>query len=108
MQQAKIVLHTGFQIARVDPRLFGGFLEHLGRAVYGGVYDPASLYADALGCRRDVLAEIVAGNDPKAANSFANPELVAAREFSEHSVVGGALQCRLPPLSFTAMALKLE
>ncbi len=54
-----------------------------------------------------VSAEVVAGSDPKAGNSFANPELVAAREFSEHSVVGGALQCRLPPLSFTAMTLKL-
>ncbi len=48
-------LHTSFQIAPVDPRLFGGFLEHLGRAVYDGIYDPQSHHADTDGCRTDVL-----------------------------------------------------
>jgi alpha-N-arabinofuranosidase len=35
--------------------VFGGFLEHLGRAVYGGVYDPTSTHADADGMRTDVM-----------------------------------------------------
>lgn len=47
--------HTAFVIDRVDPRVFGGFLEHLGRAVYQGVYDPSSKHADENGFRRDVL-----------------------------------------------------
>lgn len=47
--------HTKFVIDRVDPRVFGGFLEHLGRAVYEGVYEPDSKYADEHGCRKDVL-----------------------------------------------------
>jgi alpha-L-arabinofuranosidase len=55
MKQTKIILHTQFQIAPVDPRIFGGFLEHMGRAVYEGVYDPNSSHADAEGCRSDVL-----------------------------------------------------
>jgi alpha-N-arabinofuranosidase len=38
--------------------VFGGFLEHLGRAVYEGVYDPDSMRADADGCRADVLAAL--------------------------------------------------
>ena len=42
-------------VADVDPRIFGGLLEHMGRCVYGGVYDPASRHADAHGCRSDVL-----------------------------------------------------
>ncbi len=50
-----IHLHTAFRIAPVDPRLFGGFLEHMGRAVYEGVYDPQSTHADADGFRADVL-----------------------------------------------------
>ncbi len=50
-----IHLHTAFTVDKVDPRIFGGFLEHLGRAVYEGVYDPASIHADDLGCRTDVL-----------------------------------------------------
>ncbi|MCW5942265.1 MAG: hypothetical protein KIS66_08530 [Fimbriimonadaceae bacterium] len=48
-------LHTAFTVAPVDPRVFGGFLEHLGRAVYEGVYDPKSAHADESGCRSDVL-----------------------------------------------------
>lgn len=55
MKKTKLHLHTGFQIGRVDPRIFGGFLEHMGRAVYEGVYDPQSPLADADGCRKDVL-----------------------------------------------------
>ncbi len=55
MQTTTITLHTGFQIGAVDPRIFGGFLEHMGRAVYEGVYDPKSKHADADGFRHDVL-----------------------------------------------------
>jgi alpha-N-arabinofuranosidase len=50
-----VQLHTGFRIAEVDPRIFGGFLEHLGRAVYEGVYEPGSEHADEAGWRSDVL-----------------------------------------------------
>jgi len=50
-----IMLHTRFQIGQVDPRIFGGFLEHMGRAVYEGVYDPGSPHADEDGFRTDVL-----------------------------------------------------
>ena len=42
----------------VDPRVFGGFLEHMGRAVYEGVFDPSSPHADEHGCRSDVLAAL--------------------------------------------------
>jgi alpha-N-arabinofuranosidase len=55
MQPTTLRLHTAFQIDRVDPRIFGGFLEHMGRAVYQGVYDPASQHADNEGFRTDVL-----------------------------------------------------
>ena len=55
MKTTTLHLHTGFTIGAVDERLFGGFLEHMGRAVYEGVYEPGSRHADADGCRRDVL-----------------------------------------------------
>ena len=58
MKPTEIITHTKFRIAPVDPRVFGGFLEHLGRAVYEGVYDPDSMRADADGCRADVLAAL--------------------------------------------------
>jgi alpha-N-arabinofuranosidase len=40
MDRTQIVIHRDYQIGAVDPRIFGGFLEHIGRAVYEGVYDP--------------------------------------------------------------------
>ena len=55
MDLTTVTLHTRFQIGRVDPRIFGGFLEHLGRAVYEGVYDPDSSHADQDGFRTDVI-----------------------------------------------------
>ncbi len=58
MQQTTLTLHSDFQIGAVDERIFGGFLEHLGRAVYQGVYDPGSPHADEYGFRRDVLAAL--------------------------------------------------
>ncbi|MDD6034325.1 MAG: alpha-N-arabinofuranosidase [Oscillospiraceae bacterium] len=42
-------------IGEVDKRLFGSFIEHLGRAVYGGIYEPDHPTADELGFRQDVL-----------------------------------------------------
>ena len=44
--------------SNLDRRLLGSFLEHLGRAVYTGVYEPGSPLADAQGFRKDVIAEI--------------------------------------------------
>jgi len=45
-------------IAPLDRNLFGSFLEHLGRAIYEGVYDPGSRLSDANGFRKDVMDEI--------------------------------------------------
>ena len=58
MDETLINLHTAFQVAEVDPRVFGGFLEHLGRAVYQGVYDPDCVHADADGFRTDVMGAL--------------------------------------------------
>jgi alpha-L-arabinofuranosidase len=45
-------------IAPIDPNVFGGFAEHLGRCIYGGIYEPGSPLADADGIRTDVLAAL--------------------------------------------------
>jgi alpha-N-arabinofuranosidase len=45
-------------VAPLDRNLFGSFLEHLGRAIYQGIYDPGSKLSDANGFRQDVLREI--------------------------------------------------
>jgi alpha-N-arabinofuranosidase len=58
MHRTKLTLHSQFQVGRVDPRIFGGFLEHMGRAVYQGVYEPESKHADEDGFRQDVLSAL--------------------------------------------------
>ncbi len=53
--KAKIAINLTNIIDRVDPRLFGSFIEHLGRAVYGGIYEPDHKTSDDMGFRQDVL-----------------------------------------------------
>ncbi|HEX3995858.1 MAG TPA: alpha-L-arabinofuranosidase C-terminal domain-containing protein, partial [Acetobacteraceae bacterium] len=56
MREVHADLHAGLAIGETDPRLFGAFIEHLGRCVYGGIYEPEHPTADANGFRQDVLA----------------------------------------------------
>jgi alpha-L-arabinofuranosidase len=58
MRHARVLLDRDFAIGDTDPRLFGAFVEHLGRCVYGGIYEPGHPTADAQGFRGDVLALI--------------------------------------------------
>ena len=55
---AKTVVNAARYKADLDRRLLGSFLEHLGRAVYTGVYEPGSKLADEHGFRKDVIAEV--------------------------------------------------
>ncbi len=55
MDKTTIKMHTSIRIGEVDPRIFGGFVEHMGRAVYQGVFEPDSTHADKDGFRTDVL-----------------------------------------------------
>src|SRR5918998_913169 len=52
---ARIKLDLDRRIGRLDRRVFGGFIEHLGRCIYGGVFDEGSPLSDDRGYRRDVL-----------------------------------------------------
>lgn len=56
MKTAKLHIEKDFKICHTDDRLFSSFLEHLGRAVYGGIYEPSHPEADESGFRKDVLA----------------------------------------------------
>jgi len=55
---ARVTLDPSRRVAELDRKLFGSFLEHLGRAIYGSIYEPGSRLADANGFRKDVLEEI--------------------------------------------------
>ena len=55
MKKATMILDKDFSIGKIDPRMYGSFIEHLGRAVYGGIYEPTHPTADKNGFRRDVI-----------------------------------------------------
>jgi alpha-N-arabinofuranosidase len=56
MSTARVVADLDFPIGEIDPRLFGSFVEHIGRCVYTGIFEPGHPQADEHGFRRDVLA----------------------------------------------------
>ncbi len=58
MLKADVRFDRDFIIGVTDRRLFGAFIEHLGRCVYGGIYEPGHPTADKNGFRGDVLALI--------------------------------------------------
>ncbi|MGR6917838.1 alpha-N-arabinofuranosidase [[Actinomadura] parvosata] len=54
MLTADITLSTSFHRGPVDRRMFGSFVEHMGRCVYTGIYEPGHPTADEHGFRGDV------------------------------------------------------
>jgi alpha-N-arabinofuranosidase len=60
--QARIKIDIDRTIGEINKNLYGNFVEHLGRCVYGGIYDPESDQADSNGFRKDVI-EAVKGLD---------------------------------------------
>jgi alpha-N-arabinofuranosidase len=54
-ETARIKIDIERQIGLIDPLLYGNFIEHLGRCIYGGVYEPGSPLSDANGFRKDVV-----------------------------------------------------
>jgi alpha-L-arabinofuranosidase len=55
---ARVLINHARYRSELDRRVLGAFLEHLGRAIYTGVYEPGSPRADVNGFRTDVIAEI--------------------------------------------------
>ncbi len=55
MKSAHVSVHPAFVVAPVNRRTFGSFVEHMGRCVYGGIFEPGHPTADEDGFRRDVL-----------------------------------------------------
>lgn len=54
--KAELTLDRHHIVGAVDDRVYGSFLEHLGRAVYGGIFEPGHAEADEQGFRKDVLS----------------------------------------------------
>ncbi|WP_010677917.1 arabinosylfuranosidase ArfA [Bacillus timonensis] len=52
---AKMFIDKSYKVSEVDKRIYGSFVEQLGRAVYGGLYEPTHPTADKNGFRQDVI-----------------------------------------------------
>ena len=57
-RRARIKIDTERVIGEIDPKIYGNFVEHLGRCIEGGIFDEGSPLADQRGFRRDVLAAV--------------------------------------------------
>ncbi len=64
MKKAKIIIDKYFLTGGVDQRIFGSFIEHLGRAVYGGIYQEGNVNSDEQGFRKDTLELVKELNVP--------------------------------------------
>ena len=53
--KAKVSIDLSKTISKIDERIYSSFIEHLGRAVYGGIYEPGHETADDMGFRQDVM-----------------------------------------------------
>lgn len=62
--KANLTVNRNQVISEVDPRLYGSFIEHLGRAVYNGIYEPDHPLADENGFRKDVIELVKELNVP--------------------------------------------
>ena len=55
MKKATLKIDRDYAVCDIDPRVYGSFVEHMGRVVYTGIYEPGHPAADENGFRRDVL-----------------------------------------------------
>ena len=55
---ARVIVDRARTLTRLDRRTLGAFIEHLGRAIYGGLYEPGSTLSDSNGFRKDVIEEV--------------------------------------------------
>ena len=58
MKKADCLINKQYKLAEIDKRIYGSFIEHMGRAVYTGIYEPGHPKADEDGFRKDVLDAI--------------------------------------------------
>lgn len=58
MKRAKYYSDSHYKVGRIDKSLYASFIEHLGRAVYSGIYEPGHERADENGFREDVIETI--------------------------------------------------
>ena len=64
MAEARIIIDRDYEKATVNPLVFGSFIEHMGRAIYTGIYEPDHPESDEQGFRKDVIQLVKELNIP--------------------------------------------
>ena len=97
-EPARIYVDSRRTIGPLHRTVFGSFLEHLGRAIYDGIFEPGSPLADAQGFRTDVLSVVRALDDEGLRVAF------AARILSAAAAAAAALDAKAIDDAFDALA----
>jgi alpha-N-arabinofuranosidase len=66
-EQASIAVYPSRKLSKINDNIYGGFTEHMGRCVYGGLYDPENPNKDLIdenGFRKDVIDSLKELNVP--------------------------------------------
>lgn len=53
--KAQLIINKDFILSRIDSRIYGSFIEHMGRCIYQGIYYPESQFSDEEGFNQDVI-----------------------------------------------------
>ncbi|KAF2196576.1 glycoside hydrolase [Delitschia confertaspora ATCC 74209] len=53
--EPSILVHPSYKVSKINDNIYGGFTEHMGRCIYGGIYDPGNPLSDENGFRKDVI-----------------------------------------------------
>ena len=117
MPRAHIELDKRAVIAPVRRRTFGAFVEHLGRCVYTGLYEPGhpdrergrlprvTIDVRSLASTQITEAVTLASADVYAKNTLVDQERVKPAANASAALTDGVLTIELPPVSWTAAAL---
>ncbi len=54
----KLIINKEYVIGEIENELWGSFIEHMGRAIYGGIYEPSNPCANEKGFRKDVMEAV--------------------------------------------------
>ena len=111
---ARLVVDDDFEVAPVNNRLFGSFVEHLGRCVYTGIYEPDHPTAEFEIRLQDgaqpasVEAQTLHDDDLFAANTLYDQNRVTphANGSAMYDAESGVVRVSLPPVSWTALHIK--
>jgi alpha-L-arabinofuranosidase len=63
-ERPSISIDPSLVISKIEDNVYGGFTEHMGRCIYGGIYDPGNSLSDENGFREDVIEAMKELNVP--------------------------------------------